>query len=109
MNTNECYRHISNTILFSVTLFSLENTYRRSKNDRECRPRIDSGMERNELWYISNVSRNGNPVTSSGNSHKRFRDKSMKKEIILLFNKIQNFRKFKLESYITTLLIMLNE
>lgn len=50
--------------------------YRKSKNDRECKPRIDSGMERNELWYMSNVSRNGNPVTSSGSSHKRFRDKS---------------------------------
>lgn len=51
--------------------------YRKSKNDRECKPRIDSGMERNELWYMSKVSRNGNPVTSSGSSHNRFRDKSV--------------------------------
>lgn len=53
-----------------------ENAYRKSKNDSECSPRIDSGMERRELWYMSNVSRNGKPVTSSGSSQSRFRDKS---------------------------------
>lgn len=57
--------------------FPSKSAYRKSKKDSECNPRIDSGMERNELWYMSNVSRNGNPVTSSGNSHSRFRDKSV--------------------------------
>lgn len=54
-----------------------KHDYRKSKNDSECNPRMDSGMERNELWYMSNVSRNGNAVTSSGSSHNRFRDKSI--------------------------------
>lgn len=56
---------------------TLQITHRKSRNDNECSPRIDSGIERSELWYISNVSRNGKPVTSSGSSHKRFLDKSV--------------------------------
>lgn len=76
----QCWRYSNERVQIEKGV-SNRNNYRKSKNDSECKPRIDSGMERNELWYMSNVSRNGNPVTSSGSSHKRFRDKSeMKKE-----------------------------
>lgn len=70
-------KFIYNESSFVKMFQSWKSAYRKSKKDSECNPRIDSGMERSELWYMSNVSRNGNPVTSSGNSQSRFRDKSV--------------------------------